>query len=299
MEGEGEDYMMGETMLTRRGFLKYTTAVGMATLGAAALAACSKGGGSGAGSSAAASAASDSSETLSAGQLESSSSASAAQPNEGASTADASSVQGAAASLLYLGQGSLRITTPEGKVIYVDPYAGDDYGLAADLILVTHGHFDHNALDKITKRNDGCQIITQDEALAGGEHHSFDLGYATVVAVQAGFNDNHDVNSCVGYVVELSNGVKVYASGDTSTTDEMRDGTLAAMDIDYAFWCSDGVYNMGNEEAAEAARMVGAKHNIPYHNATTDSGEVFDPDAAARFDAPNALVVQPGEEITL
>ena len=85
------------------------------------------------------------------------------------------------------------------------------------------------------------------------------MGYATVVAVQAGFNANHDVNSCVGYVVELSNGVKVYATGDTSTTDEMRDGTLAAMDIDYAFWCSDGVYNMGNEEAAEAARMVGAK----------------------------------------
>ena len=212
----------------------------------------------------------------------------------GAEPSDASSTQAVIASVLYLGQGSLRITTPEGKVIYVDPYAGDDYDLAADLILVTHGHFDHNALDIITNRNDGCQIITQDEALAGGEHHSFDLGYATVVAVQAGFNDNHDVNSCVGYVVELSNGVKVYASGDTSTTDEMRDGTLAAMDIDYAFWCSDGVYNMGNEEAAEAARMVGAKHNIPYHNATTDSGEVFDPDAAARFDAPNALVVQPG-----
>ena len=291
--------MMGETMLTRRGFLKRVTMIGAVALGVAPLAACSKDGGSGASSSAAASAASGSSGMSSADQLESSASSSAAQPNEGAGSSDAPSAQGAAASVLYLGQGSLRITTPEGKVIYIDPYAGDGYGLAADLILVTHGHFDHNALDKITLRNDGCQIITQDEALAGGEHQTFDLGYATVVAVQAGFNANHDVSSCVGYVVELTNGVKVYASGDTSTTDEMRDGTLAAMDIDYAFWCSDGVYNMGNEEAAKAARMVGAKHNIPYHNATTDSGEVFDPDAAASFDAPNALVVQPGEEITL
>ncbi|MBR0406023.1 MAG: MBL fold metallo-hydrolase [Eggerthellaceae bacterium] len=284
-------------MLTRRGFFKYATVIGAATLGAVPLAACSSGDGS-ASSSAAASGASDSSAASSAGQVESSGS-SAAQSSEATGSSEASSAQGGTAKVLYLGQGSLRISTPEGKVIYVDPYAGDGYDLAADLILVTHGHFDHNALDKITLRNDGCQIITQDDALAGGEHQTFDLGYATIVAVQAGFNAYHDVSSCVGYVIELSNGVRVYASGDTSTTDEMRDGTLAAMDIDYAFWCSDGVYNMGNEEAAEAARMVGAKHNIPYHNAPTDSGEVFDPDAAANFDAPNALVVQPGEEITL
>ena len=117
--------------------------------------------------------------------------------------------------------------------------------------------------------------------------------------VQAGFNSLHDVGSCVGYVIELSDGVKVYATGDTSTTDDMRDGTLAAMGIDYAFWCTDGVYNMGNDEAAEAAAMVGAKHNIPYHNDTGNSGEMFDRDAAERFDAPNKLVVLPGEEIGL
>ena len=282
--------MAREMMFTRRSFLKCATIIGVATFGVVPLAACSKDSAASAGSSAA-----QSSEASSLSQPSESTGSSAA-----ASTSEnSSSKQQAPAKVLYLGQGSLRITTPEGKIIYIDPYAGDDYDLAADLILVTHGHFDHNALDKITSRNDGCQTITQDEALAGGEHQTFDLGYATVVAVQAGFNANHDVSSCVGYIVELSNGVKVYATGDTSTTDEMRDGTLAAMNIDYAFWCSDGVYNMGNEEAAEAARLVGAKHNIPYHNATTDSGEVFDPDAAAQFDAPNALVVQPGEEITL
>ena len=286
-------------MYTRRDFVKYAAIFSVATFGVVPLAACSKGEGNGAGSSATSTVESKSSRTTPTDQLESSGSSQAAQPNEGSTSSGSPSAQEDVASVLYLGQGSLRITTPEGKVIYIDPYAGDDYGLAADLILVTHAHFDHNALDKITLRNDGCQVITQDEALAGGEHQTFDLGYANVVAVEAGFNANHDVGSCVGYVVELSNGVKVYASGDTSTTDEMRDGTLAAMGIDYAFWCSDGVYNMGNEEAAEAARMVGAKHNIPYHNATTDSGEVFDPDAAARFDAPNALVVLPGEEIKL
>ena len=63
--------------------------------------------------------------------------------------------------LLYQGHGSLRIVTAEGKVIYVDPYAGEGYDLPADLILITHGHQDHTAVKLIKKRNDGCQVITK------------------------------------------------------------------------------------------------------------------------------------------
>ena len=53
-------------------------------------------------------------------------------------------------------------------------------------------------------------------------------------------------------------------TGDTSTTEQMA--RMSEMHIDYAFWCTDGVYNMGNEEAARCAELVQAKHNIPYHN---------------------------------
>ena len=48
------------------------------------------------------------------------------------------------------------------------------------------------------------------------------------------------------------------------------------MRIDYAFWCADGVYNMDSAEATEAARMAEAAHNIPYHNDTSNAGEMFD-----------------------
>ncbi len=205
------------------------------------------------------------------------------------------------ATLRYLGQASLRIVTPEGKVIYIDPYAGtdEDYALPADLILVTHDHFDHCAVERVTNRADGCVVITHNEAVVDGQHPTFDLGFVTVIPVQAGFNRLHSVDKCVGYVLVLSDGTSIYVTGDTSTTDNMRDGTLAAMNLDYAFWCSDGVYNMGSAEAAEAAAMVGAAHNIPYHNSTTDEGERFDRAAAEQFAAPNAMVVYPREDFEL
>ena len=199
--------------------------------------------------------------------------------------------------LLYLGQASLRIVTPEGKVIYIDPYAGDAYDLPADLILVTHGHFDHCAVDKVQNRNEDCRVITHREAVVDGVHRTFDLGYVTVEAVEAGYNPWHDVNECAGYVLTFSNGKSVYVTGDTSTTEQMAE--MAGMHIDYAFWCTDGVFNMGNEEATRCANLVQAKYNIPYHNDTSNSGIMFDPDAAEAFNAPDRLILLPGEELSI
>ena len=201
-----------------------------------------------------------------------------------------------AATLLYMGQASIRIVTAEGKVIYIDPYAGD-YTMPADLILVTHGHFDHCAVEKVENRNDGCQIITYKEAVVKGVHQTFDLDYVKIEAVEAGYNNWHDVNECVGYILTFSNGKSVYVTGDTSTTKQMP--LLADKHIDYAFFCCDGVFNMGLEEAAECAKAVGAKHNIPYHNTTDNTGEMFDRSLAEQFDAPNRLIVYPGEELLL
>ncbi len=202
-----------------------------------------------------------------------------------------------AGKLLYMGHASIRLITPEGKVIYIDPYAGDGYAPEANLILVTHSHFDHTALDKVSNRAPDCRIITWKEALADGKHQTFDLGYVSVEAVEAGYNRNHNVKACVGYVLTLSDGVSVYVSGDTSKTKQMP--RLSEKQIDYAFFCCDGVYNMDLKEAAECAALVGAKHNIPYHVIAANGDVYFDRARAEQFAAENRLILDAGEEIEL
>lgn len=191
--------------------------------------------------------------------------------------------------LLYQGHGSLRLTT-SGAVIYIDPYAGDGYNLPADLILVTHGHGDHNRTDLPAKKR-GCVIITHKDAVSvsGGKtaYKTFDVCGVHIESVPA-YNKNHSRDSCVGYIVE-ADGLRLYFAGDTSRTDAM--GTMR--NIDYAFLPTDGVYNMNERDAAACAAEIGARFAVPVHTAP---GRLFDRAVAERFNAPNALIIEAGEE---
>lgn len=193
--------------------------------------------------------------------------------------------------LLYQGHGSFRLTLTDGRVIYLDPYAGKGYDKKADLILITHQHDDHNKIELITQKP-ACKIISNIEALEGGKHNSFKIGGISIEAVEA-CNKNHDPKQCVGYIVVVD-GIKIYFPGDTSKTKSME--SFAAKKIDYAVFPCDGFYNMDLDEAAECAKLVGARKNIPVH---MKPGELFDRERAEAFKAPNKLIVEAGEEIVL
>jgi len=193
--------------------------------------------------------------------------------------------------LLYQGHGSFRLTADDGRIVYVDPCVGEGYDLPADIILVTHQHSDHNQIRRCAQKQ-GCRIITNVEALAGGKHNSFDVGGVLIRAVEAK-SKMHSPKKCVGYIITLD-GIGIYASGDTSRTLQME--TFTGLGLDYAIFPGAGLLSMGLKEAAECAEMIGAKHNIIIH---LKPGALFSRKKAKKWGAPNKLIVEPGEEIAL
>lgn len=195
------------------------------------------------------------------------------------------------ARLLYQGHGSLRLTSDSGTVVYIDPYAGDGYDKPADLILVTHQHYDHNKVD-LPAHADDCRIIQNMDALKGGEYLKFTVKDINIEATEA-YNRNHPKDECVGYLVSVD-GLLIYFAGDTAQTKQME--TLADRRIDYAFLPVDGIFTMNIKAAVECAKLIRAKHTVPIH---MKPGKLFDAKTAAKFVTDGAMVVKPGEEIEL
>ena len=201
------------------------------------------------------------------------------------------------AQLLYQGHSSFRLETRSGIVIYIDPYRGPGYDAKADLILVTHDHFDHNRVD-IVPNNEDCVVITFKEALTDGEYNSFEFEDVLIEAVPA-YNKNHPRDCCVGYVLSVE-GKSLYFPGDTGCIEEMKE--LSGRNIDIFFVPMDGVYTMDADEARKACEAVNAKFIVPIHTAPQyqkEDDSLFDIEKAGSFDWDKKIVVKPGEYIVI
>lgn len=200
-------------------------------------------------------------------------------------------------SLTYFGRATVRITTSTGFVVYIDPFAPGDHSAKADLVLVTHGHGDHNAVDSIPlDRN--CTLAAPAGALKGRdcrivkEGDAFQAGPVAVKVVPA-YNRNHKREASVGYLV-TADGVTVYHAGDTSFIPEMA--ALAASHVDYALFPTDGHWNMGGEEARRCADAVKASHALAIHSSPDG---LYDAGNAARLAGPDILPLPQGQTISL
>lgn len=197
--------------------------------------------------------------------------------------------------ILYQGHASLRLTTRSGTVVYLDPCAGNGYEVPADMILVTHLHGDHSMVEKPSRKPD-CVVITSRDMLVNDMYKRITIKDVRIEAVPA-YNRNHRKSESVGYLV-FADGIGCYFSGDTSKIPEMAE--LRERDLDYAFFASDGFYNMNAEEAAECAGIVGAKHSTPIHTVPYHGSmeELFGEETADRFRPNGRLIIRPGETIT-
>ena len=186
---------------------------------------------------------------------------------------------------------SLRIQF-DGLEIQVDPVGAKcapatDYSAfpKADLVLVTHEHFDHFDRDAIAAlQKEGSQIITNPNvrkmlgagiALANGDSRKLDNGIV-LDAVPAynttpGRDKFHPKGRDNGYILTLD-GLRIYIAGDTEDIPEMA----KLKDIDVAFLPCNQPYTMTPEQAAKAAKTIKPKVLFPYHYSESPVQKVAD-----------------------
>lgn len=172
--------------------------------------------------------------------------------------------------------GTLRLEVG-GKVVWVDPWAkGDLSGPKADVVLITDIHQDHfDEAGLAAVRGPDAVIVAPRVVaeklpgavvLANGEQR--DLGFMRVEAVpmynlERGPEPGvryHEKGRGNGYVLTIG-GTRVYISGDTECTPEMK--ALTAIDV--AFVCMNLPYTMPPSEAAACVATFKPKVLYPYH----------------------------------
>jgi L-ascorbate metabolism protein UlaG (beta-lactamase superfamily) len=196
--------------------------------------------------------------------------------------------------LTWLGHATFRIETPNGKTVLIDPWVMNNPACPeseknvkkVDLMLATHGHFDHigDAVE-IARKHDPIVVgifelcawlqkkgVKQVSPMnKGGTQQVGDVKITMTHAVHScGIQDGDQViygGEACGYVVEFSNGLKIYHAGDTAAFKDME----IIHDLyqpDIAMLPIGDHFVMSPRDAAYACGMLKPKVVIPMHYAT-------------------------------
>ncbi len=174
-------------------------------------------------------------------------------------------------SIHWLHHSSFRIEAA-CRVIYVDPWKIKNI-IPADLILVTHEHYDHFSINDIEKLvKDSTVVVLPEGMKEQGDTVKFrkikpgaaaEISGITVQAVPAyniGKQFHPKEDGKLGYIIEVE-GKRIYHAGDTDATQEMKD----LKDISVALLPVGGTYTMNAKEAAEAADVFLPEIAVPMH----------------------------------
>lgn len=177
-----------------------------------------------------------------------------------------------------LGHSTIKFESNE-NIIYIDPYNLKEKSKCADadIIFITHNHYDHFSKEDIKKiKKDSTRIVlTEDiyeEAIQlGFEKESIivvapnnsykidDITFLTIFSYNINKKFHPKENNWVGYIINVDN-VKYYIAGDTDLTEESKQ-----VECDVAFLPVGGTYTMTYEEAASLANIIKPKVVVPIH----------------------------------
>ena len=174
-------------------------------------------------------------------------------------------------------QSSIRIESAEGTVIYLDPLKIEGNPQDADLILVTHSHYDHFSPADIAKiRKSSTKLVVPSSMKDDMEKNGFDLRdylcmeeedmisaagiYIKAVPAYNKLKPFHPRrNGWIGYVLTVD-GAKIYVAGDT---DALKENT--SIECDIAMIPIGGTYTMNAREAASFINSLKPAIVIPTH----------------------------------
>jgi L-ascorbate metabolism protein UlaG (beta-lactamase superfamily) len=241
----------------------------------------------------------------------------------------------------WYGHACVYIESEAGSTILFDPWLGNprspitaDDIVACDVMLVTHGHFDHLGSNPgESAKGDPIRIARRTKPVWPAMHELSlwlesidDLGASVVGMNKGGTFDARGVKVSfvhadhssgdwivgtklpvyfgvpVGIVIELQNGRRIYHAGDTALFGDMRlIGVLYAPDL--AFLPIGGHFTMDPIAAAHAVRLLGVKTVVPIHYGTFPilagtPDEFRDEIAHLGLDDVVVLAPEPGEVVS-
>lgn len=232
-------------------------------------------------------------------------------------------------SLTWLGHATFKVVSVRGKRIIIDPWIMGNPACpqelkqvdGVDVLLCTHGHFDHigDAVEvarrhkpKVVGIFELCHWMGRkgvENTFAMNKGGTIELDGIRVTMVHADHScgileDDGTIvygGEGVGYVVQFENGLRLYHAGDTAVFGDMKlIGELYRPDV--ALLPIGDLYTMSPREAAYAIRLLGVKRVVPMHFGTfpalTGSPDALK-EATSDIEGLEILTLKPGETITL